>query len=531
VEHSPPADWAGPEAGAEPNAPALGQVTGYFERGREGRALQPTATGSGMAFPANPLNGHPERFSLRDADDMDGYRQAVTLARLDGTGLLRGAYADVLVTAGLTRASEPGLTFNYSAEVPDGPFQEVNTYWHLDSFQDYLQAALGLTEANNRTTQVIVHDGEADNSFYSQVTRVISFGDGGVDDSDDGEVVLHEYGHAIHDDVIPDWNHTGQTGALGEGFGDYIAATFGGNALVAEWDATSYNPGPPPFLRRTDTDLVFDNYVGQIHTDSQILSAAWWEIRTRLGRDIADRIVISSLYYMPFNPTFVDARTGLLQADQALYGGAHAGEILSAFGVRGIGSTYAVDGPAASRRAGGVDVLWTVRALEGVDGIHVLRSVDGGALAAITLQPLAPVVGEMGLTDTLEGLETSSSVTYRLQLLLTGSGTDLLPTEATVSLAPPLPTALLLRPPAPNPFNPATTLRFELPSRSHTTLRVYDLAGRLVATLVDEVLDGGEYEPVWNGQDSQGARVASGVYIVELRSGGGERSRMVTLIE
>lgn len=531
AEHFPPADWLAPGVGVEQGgATDVPTPLAAIERATGGTAV-PKATGSGMVFPANPLNGHPDRYALREADDMDVHRQAVTLSRLDGTGLLRGEYADVLVAASLTRANEPGLAFDYSAEIADGHFQEVNAYWHLDTFQDYLQAALGLTEANNRATQVIVHDGEADNSFYSQVTRVISFGDGGVDDSEDGEVVLHEYGHAIHDDVIPDWNHSGQTGALGEGFGDYIAATFGGNGLVAEWDATSYNAGPPPFLRRTDTDRVFDDYVGQIHTDGQIVSAAWWELYTRLGKEIADRVVISSLYYMPFNPTFVDARAAALQADQALYAGANAGAILSAFGVRGIGSGYAVDGPAATLRAGGVDVLWTVRAAEGVDGIHVLRAVDGGALTAITPTPLVPVVGQMLVTDALDGLEGSASVAYRLQLLLTAGGTELLPTQATITLAPPVPVAMRLHPPAPNPFNPATTLRFELPARAHTTVRVYDTAGRLVATLVDDVLAAGEYAPQWDGRDGQGARVASGVYVIELRSGGDERSRAVTLIE
>lgn len=83
---------------------------------------------------------------------------------------------------------------------------------------------------------------------------------------------------------------------------------------------------------------------------------------------------------------------------------------------------------------------------------------------------------------------------------------------------------------APNPFNPSTTLAFELAAPGHARLRVYDAAGRLVATLVDENRGAGRHEIVWDGRDDGGRAVASGVYLYRLDSAAyGATRRMVLL--
>ena len=71
----------------------------------------------------------------------------------------------------------------------------------------------------------------------------------------------------------------------------------------------------------------------------------------------------------------------------------------------------------------------------------------------------------------------------------------------------------------PNPFNPVTTVRFTLDGTADTSLDIYDLSGRRVATLIDHVLDAGEHAVVWNGRDAAGREVASGTYLAKLRSG------------
>jgi hypothetical protein len=70
----------------------------------------------------------------------------------------------------------------------------------------------------------------------------------------------------------------------------------------------------------------------------------------------------------------------------------------------------------------------------------------------------------------------------------------------------------------PNPFNPTTRIEFSLKTRSHVTLRVYDVSGRLVRTLVDGVRDAGENRIDWKGINDRGANVASGVYFYKMNT-------------
>jgi len=81
-------------------------------------------------------------------------------------------------------------------------------------------------------------------------------------------------------------------------------------------------------------------------------------------------------------------------------------------------------------------------------------------------------------------------------------------------------TAPVLKQSSPNPFNPATSIAFALPTRSWTTLTIFDPAGRLVAQPFDRLADAGEYEVVWDGRGDDGATLPSGVYFYQLESAG-----------
>jgi len=81
-----------------------------------------------------------------------------------------------------------------------------------------------------------------------------------------------------------------------------------------------------------------------------------------------------------------------------------------------------------------------------------------------------------------------------------------------------VPTELTLAENYPNPFNPTTTIRFGLPEAQHVLINVYSIKGELVTTLINDYLSEGYHQVIWDGTNSQGSKVGSGIYIYEMRT-------------
>lgn len=102
---------------------------------------------------------------------------------------------------------------------------------------------------------------------------------------------------------------------------------------------------------------------------------------------------------------------------------------------------------------------------------------------------------------------------------------------ATASPPRPEPRTFVLHDAAPNPFNPATTLAFELTAARHLRLSIHDVTGRLVVTLVDGVREPGHHTQIWDGRDQQRRRVASGVYLVRIEVDDETETRRAVLLK
>jgi hypothetical protein len=100
------------------------------------------------------------------------------------------------------------------------------------------------------------------------------------------------------------------------------------------------------------------------------------------------------------------------------------------------------------------------------------------------------------------------------------------------AVGPTTTTGVLLSPNHPNPFNPQTTIAFELPAEQPVSLCVYDVSGRLVnALLNDELSPAGRNEVVWRRRDEQGRVVPAGVYFYRLEAGGYSETKRMVLIK
>jgi hypothetical protein len=84
---------------------------------------------------------------------------------------------------------------------------------------------------------------------------------------------------------------------------------------------------------------------------------------------------------------------------------------------------------------------------------------------------------------------------------------------------------------APNPFNPVTRIAYDVPRESDITIRVYDVAGRAVRTLVDGKVEPGRHEAVWDGRNDTGESVGSGIYFCTMEAPDFSASRKMTLLK
>ena len=94
-----------------------------------------------------------------------------------------------------------------------------------------------------------------------------------------------------------------------------------------------------------------------------------------------------------------------------------------------------------------------------------------------------------------------------------------------------VPSAFALYPNHPNPFNPETTIGYDVAEKGSVRLRVYDVAGQVVRELIDSVQPAGSYRVVWDGRDKDGAQVANGVYLYELTAGDYRAIRKMTMMK
>ncbi len=103
-------------------------------------------------------------------------------------------------------------------------------------------------------------------------------------------------------------------------------------------------------------------------------------------------------------------------------------------------------------------------------------------------------------------------------------------TPLDVKELPGTPTEFALAQNYPNPFNPTTSIRISIPMESHVRLQIFDMTGALVQTVIDEALHAGNMEVTWNGKNTIGSDVASGVYLYRLEAGSFISTKKMVLV-
>jgi zinc metalloprotease ZmpB len=326
-------------------------LAGAAIAGKPGSA---SSTGTASVFGVNPVQSTGNE-ALTDQNDSDAAVPStayynVKLTNLDGSGFLSGDYATIASETG-NPAYSPSNTFVYTRHQDE--FEQVMAYYWITEAQKYIHS-LGFGEngkrgINNRPQPVRINQWGLDNSFATDHPKnELRFGKGGVDDAEDAEVILHEYGHAIHFSQNFSFA-TEEAGAISEGFGDYWAVTVSDVVAraqgfpaktplpcVADWDSTSYTSAVPHCLRRVDLNLHYpESLRGEVHADGEIWSRALWDIRNALGNVKADTVILTGSFDFD-GSSFATLAKSTVAAAKSLYGATDAAKVQKAFADRGI---------------------------------------------------------------------------------------------------------------------------------------------------------------------------------------------------
>lgn len=306
------------------------------------------ADGTGQVFDPDPRAkmNDPSLIDNNDADSAVPFpaaydqRPLLGITNTAGTYSLSGPYVAIQefespVVAPVTTSDPNAFLFQRNPSA----FEDVNVYFHIDQNQRYIQS-LGFTNINNRVQLVDTHGlSGADNSHYVPSTKRLAFGEGGVDDAEDADVVIHEYGHSIQDNIVPGWGG-GQEGAMGEGFGDYWAGSYSTRVFptfqpnfVFTWDG--HNEFWDGRVLVDSTLHYPEDCCGEVHDSGTLWCSGITDCLRRLGHTVMDRLVLDHHFALGTSATMADAANQIIQSDIDLYGGAHLSTLVPVFGFWG----------------------------------------------------------------------------------------------------------------------------------------------------------------------------------------------------
>lgn len=311
--------------------------------------LYQDSTVSGKVYLPDPLTTAQQNYACPYCDhsdtnslELDAQLQTVNfIARFTGsqfileTDFVRVSDFDIPTAAPATSANGQ-FYFNRS----QSGFEDVNAYYHIHQIRQHI-SSLGFGCADS-LIEIDPHAlNGSDNSYYSPVTspKRIYYGTGGVDDAEDADVCVHEYGHHISETAAPNSNVGLQRNALDEALGDYLAGSYSNsystynNNWVFNWDGhNEYWNG-----RVLNSSWKYpDDMTNSIYHNAQIWSSVLWCIHNTLGRATTDSLVLQMHYSFSQNISFADAAQLLIDADTLLTGGKYTCPIYTCLFYRGL---------------------------------------------------------------------------------------------------------------------------------------------------------------------------------------------------
>ncbi|MHB1686708.1 MAG: T9SS type A sorting domain-containing protein [Ignavibacteriaceae bacterium] len=432
-----------------------------------------------------------------------------------------------LITYTYSFTPNTSIQFDYNWSAGDAS----NVRYHTSIIHDYYKNNFGYNSMDYQMTASIDQGSSVNGA--SDGTNIDFGSQNGQYWARSSDVIYHEYTHDVIYHIYGGWigdpnNGVLQGSAMDEGLSDYFACTINNDPIQGE------DVGVNRDLNNNDvypTNYDFSSGADP-HKNGLIISGAVWDLRQSVGNIIGDNLTFRALQVSPHAHDFSDFETNAIVADNNYYSGSYNSQIQTAFSNHGISIPTliaSISGPTSLSI--GQNGTWNASVSGGVPNYNYqwYYEYPGNTAASTTVQPYLPPVNAWYTIGTNSPtLTTSFSANVNLKCVITDATNNSVTSNilsVTVGAAKisagqysisktPVPEFYSMRQNYPNPFNPSTIIHYEIPKDGLVTLKVFDVLGREVKTLVNEFKSQGNYSVSFDA-----SQLASGVYFYQLKSG------------
>lgn len=234
-------------------------------------------------------------------------------------------------------------TFDFVRSQPE--FDQMNALFHITNYHEHL-TAIGYDTLANYKIQVNTRGLFSDQSRFNrknnsggQGSLEYGYGDDQgnqhVDDAEDADVIIHEFGHALSYHANENKLVSHERRSLDEGICDYLACSYSRDISAYAWEELFNWDGQNEFWegRSCTTKQTFDDYSGDhsIYENGEILAGTLMMLWEKLGRDTTDALLIGTLYLLAENTSFPQTARLMLDTDSLLNGGRNSEVICKLF--------------------------------------------------------------------------------------------------------------------------------------------------------------------------------------------------------
>lgn len=293
-----------------------------------------------------PYSGQLRNFNDTDTDSLTAMRELLTVPMEFDEDSFWTRNEHVSAIPRHPDQSQPfSLTDTFDFTRGQDEFEYVNCVYHITQSKLYLKS-LGFPDLMDYQLPVYpqardVENGPDNSQFKPnwgpEKTGTLIFGMDyskdfeHVEDAEDADVIIHEFGHAISYDVNGNDISRAPRNGIDEGFGDYLACSYSKSISTYKWEELFSWDAHNPFWeegRSCVTKRTYDDYkLHNLYENGEILAGMGMELWDMIGRKKSDHIVVGSAHYYAEGMSFRDAGLLLLKADSALYDGMHSGTI------------------------------------------------------------------------------------------------------------------------------------------------------------------------------------------------------------